>query len=479
MPSPEIGPLFGRTLRRRWLPILAAWSLGSIAVLGATIALSRPAYRAVSLLRVDPATDGLFGIRTQGDGHQDFVETQVRLLTSPKVLNAAASSHEAFGLPRIRESRDVVEDLRSAVKVNVIPGTYLIEVAMTSRDPREAATLANALVETFLKASNEWSDGMTRTQIKNLEGYQADLEDQLVELERRRKEVVSRGDVGIEQPATNRAGISIEEYKNVRQELSANNMELAEAQAWLTAAKAALNKAGKDPAPSAVEDRIYRQIERRFKLDPEVVNFAEQMNLARQKLEEVRRNAPQPGDPAERAAERKWNSLKARYNDLWDAKSLAIREQIELGVGREMDPEQEVREAEAKVRQLQSRQKSLARLGKDLEVGNLRQAADPVEVTMLLDQRNSLKEMSGKIFRRLEQLRFEARSGARVRVVDEARPPGKPVGRETPHPLILGLIPLAMLIPAFGLFAGVEAWSGPRARRDRGKPRSAGPRAEV
>ena len=59
----------------------------------------------------------------------------------------------------------------------------------------EAATLVNAVIDAFIEANDEWSEGMTQTQIKNLEGYRIDLKNQTDDLERRWKDLVARGDV--------------------------------------------------------------------------------------------------------------------------------------------------------------------------------------------------------------------------------------------------------------------------------------------
>ena len=73
--------------------------------------------------------------------------------------------------------------------------------------------------------------------------------------------------------------------------------------------------------------------------------------------------------------------------------------------------------------------------------------------------RKTLREIQENVFRRLEQLRFEAKGEARVRLVS---PGGALVPRvpfQDRRPLALGGVTLAMLLTSFALFAGVEAIS--------------------
>src|SRR6185437_12843798 len=325
-----------RGARRYWWLVLMLWVVGSAGI-GAAIYLKvRPSYRALSLLRVEPAANDLYNVRTNGETFEPFLQTLVQLITSPNVLTAAGTNPKAAVLGRIQTAGDVVQELRKVVNVNVLPGTYLIEVSMTSHDPYESTVIVNAVVDAFMEANSEWSDGMTRGQIKNLETYQRDLQNQTDELERRWKELVARGDLDnravedskkenankAEEQGPSRSSITIEEFKKVRQDLFAVNLELTQAQAWLSTAKVAATKFSKGPSsPKEDEARLEQQIVRRFKADPEVADLAGQVMAARNKVEEVQRIANQAGDPAERAAEKKLKTLTTRYNQLWATKS--------------------------------------------------------------------------------------------------------------------------------------------------------------
>ena len=202
-PTPPSTPpsrpgLIRRTFRRHRIGMFAFWVLGTIAVGYLAYQFVTPSYQVISLLRVDPSTQDLFNARNGGsDALEPFLQTQVQLITSPNVLTAAGTNPKASVLERIQKAGDVVQELQKAVAVAVRPNTYLIEVSMTSPNGYEAATIVNAVVDAFIEANNEWSDGMTRQQIKNLEQYQIDLKNQTDELERKWKNLAGKGDLDL------------------------------------------------------------------------------------------------------------------------------------------------------------------------------------------------------------------------------------------------------------------------------------------
>ena len=445
-PSPLSVQVVLRGARRYWWLVLMLWLVGSAAV-GAAVYLNvKPTYRAASLLRVDPVISDLYGVRGTGEQHEVFMGTQVQLISSPSVLSVAALNPAVASLPRIRSALDPEQELRKVVVVGGVPGTYLLEVSMTSSDPHETAVIVNAVVDAFLDANENWSDGKTKAQIKNLENYKHDLEVQTKEAEDHWKELVKRGDLdnfviqeankeakegpaGLDPKAgqnTARSSITIEQYKSVKHQLFSVDLELAEAQAQLDSAKAALEMVGKKTRPAVDDELLNQEIEKRFRMDPEVRSHAAQMRQAENKYAEIRRIARKGGDASEGAVRRKLADLGEQYNQLWEAKSLAIREEIASG-GRKLDPGQEVREAEAIVRRLVTRQSSLRQRMTVLDVDNKQQATDQVELTLTIDERGNLRQMQEAIRRRLEQLKFEAKSVNRVQKIDPAKLPGIPI----------------------------------------------------
>ena len=463
-----------RGARRYWWLVLMLWLVGSTSI-GVLIYMNiRPSYRALSLLRVDPSVSDIFSVRGSSDNLDAYLQTQVQLITSPNVLTTAGTNPKAAVLDRIQKAGDVVQELQKAVTVGVRPGTYLIEVSMTSYNGYESATIVNAVVDAFIEANSEWSDGMTRQQIKNLEQYSTDLKNQTDELERKWLDLAGRGDLNLElnpkkddvaspkqEPGVNRASITIEEYRQVRHEMNAVKLELAEAEAWLTAAKSTTNKIGKDTAPAVEQELIDKQVERRFKFEPDVVELLQELKKAEAKVSEAMRVNTKFDDPSVKAAKRKRDSLFAHYKQMWDEKSPAIREQIELGgEGKAVDPDREIREATAKVVMLKAKRDSLKVQHEQLDIKNKTQATDSVKIALIQDDRETLKGMQEAVTRRLEQLRYEAKGEARIRPVNPngAMVPNRPIADK--RITYLAATPVGVLGAVLGLIVLLEVRSG-------------------
>jgi uncharacterized protein involved in exopolysaccharide biosynthesis len=154
------------------------------AVLIVWIQLSvRPVYEADALLKVEPSSPGVLenhrAVRDEPFGQ--FLETQVELIRSPNVLSSALANSRIAALPRFRNSADAEAELRRLIQVRVLPNTALLRVSMTSATPDECAEVVNAVVTAYLAASNEWSYGVTRAQIKGLEDYERELNAKILE----------------------------------------------------------------------------------------------------------------------------------------------------------------------------------------------------------------------------------------------------------------------------------------------------------
>jgi capsular exopolysaccharide synthesis family protein len=462
-----------RGAKRYWWLVLMLWVVGS-AGLGAAIYLKvKPTYKAYSVLRAEPASSQLYGVATSNETFDMFLQTQVQLITSPNVLTAAGTNPRAAILKRIQSAADVVQELKKVVSVSVSPGTYLIEVSMTSPDAYESAVIVNAVVESFLSSNEEWADGMTRKQIKALDEYLHDLKNQTEGLERQWEELVAKGDIDTQtlneekqnrqNPNTdgsNRSSITIEEYKRVRQSIMEIELELTSVQAELEAARTSASRlSAKGGNPAEAKQQLDRIIERKFRVDPEVMSLADAMLKAQEKMDSIAKIAVSRNDPALMRAKLGVETLKAKYNKLWEAKSETWREEFETtGVAGGMTPEQEVQKLTAAVETLQSRRTALKAKAAEMDVNNKRQATDQVKIQLILDQRSSIKAMQEAVQRRLEQLRYESRGETRVRKVSDATPSTKPISDK--RMTYLAMTPFGVLGTVLGLIVLLEIRSG-------------------
>ncbi len=153
-PRSIVGRLAGR-----WWQILFIWLMLSTPVILLIYSLIEPTFEAFSLLQVEPTQPQLFGPLHPGiDLAQPYVQTQVQLMTSDKVLDAAISRDPRLArLPMIQHSKDAKADLRKAIKVEIVDNnTYLIRVSLLSPSPEEPAEIVNAVVASYLEQHGEY-----------------------------------------------------------------------------------------------------------------------------------------------------------------------------------------------------------------------------------------------------------------------------------------------------------------------------------
>jgi multidrug resistance efflux pump len=92
-----------------------------------------------------------------------------------------------------------------------------------------------------------------------------------------------------------------------------------------------------DPTPVVDEELLYKRIERRFRMDPEVQQLAQKMKEGQDKLVRAQRMARSADDPSHRLVQKELAALKKQYDQLWESKSLAFREELEPQMGRARD----------------------------------------------------------------------------------------------------------------------------------------------
>jgi capsular exopolysaccharide synthesis family protein len=146
--------------RRRIL--LAAAAVGGLALGVLAGELQVPRYQARTLLQVMPpnptslaVTDAL--VQT-GNPMRDrqFFNTQLNVLHSREIAGRVVDQLKLADLPAAGGSRDAaVGVLLSAVAVEPVPETYVVEVKVTHNDPKDAALWANTLADTYMDYSIE------------------------------------------------------------------------------------------------------------------------------------------------------------------------------------------------------------------------------------------------------------------------------------------------------------------------------------
>ena len=465
-PSPQILRTTMRGIRRYWWLVLGLWTLGSAGLAAVILMKVQPLYESESYIRVEEKPQTLY-VGAANNDLTILMETLVELIRGTNVLSAAVNDPTVMELPRIRNADDPVQELRKAISVRALPKTYLIAVSMSSRDPNEAFIVVNAVVRSFLKSNREWVDGLTLGQINQMEEYLELLNKQASELEVRWKELVKKGDADNQvfrdhqdnsergdkekspiRPANSRAMITIEEYKEAQKSFYAVSRELITAQSMVDALRLAQSQ---PRAAQTDESQIQKQMARMFQADSEVIALGDKMLEAQSKLTSVQKIAKEGNDPAARKHRQNFEALKARYDDLWATRSPQYREHI---LNKGADPGQELREAEIRLQTLKLQQASYEKQMKEARLTNTIMATDEVEISLIRDHREDVKEMQGTIQRKLDDLKYSSKDGARIKPYIDAVKAGRP--KSDSRFKYLAMTPVGVLLAVLGLVVALE-----------------------
>ena len=191
----------------RWAQILFLSLLVSIPVACLIWYFVEPTYEAFSILRVEPAQPKLYSDR--GQDNVDFksvvpyLQTQIKLMTSDRVLEPAVAVSSVAKLPVIAKSQDPKADIRKKMDVEILEDSYLIRVALELPNGDHAAKIVNAVVDSYLSYNKDYKHGANAQLKANLQLQLEKLEN---ELETKRGELQAlhqKGTVEIDKPKLN------------------------------------------------------------------------------------------------------------------------------------------------------------------------------------------------------------------------------------------------------------------------------------
>lgn len=469
-----------RGLRRHWWQILAIWLVGSAGLVYLAYSKIRPTYEAAAWLEVEPASRSLMAQSGQGVDFGPYLDTQVLLVTSPDVLSSAINQKDVAALPRIKGSVDPEVELRKEIAVAVPQkGTHLIRVQMTVENPAEGATIVNAVVDSYLEKSKNWTDEETRAQIDVLKGLE---KENLAEIEDLKKKVVDLskkfgGDLA-EAPKDPRAPaeagglgkltVTMEQYRSDRSRLETLKVERVKAQAAVAFLDEEIRNRGGSFAAAApmTPEQIEEFVKDDFLARADVVKLNAEIADAEKKVELAKRKIRKGNDPTLGGLNKEVANLKAEFDDMWvklypklkQKATNASRGVVDSPDGLAMSQSAELRQARLNLKQLQIEEKLLEEHIKTVEIEVRAVQNEKYEVDFAREDLNGKKGAYDTVVRNRQQLEYEARNGTRIKVIARAKPTRSPSSNNRLK--AMAAAPVIMLLLACGLFVFVEARSG-------------------
>jgi len=164
----------------RWPVALSIWA--AILLIAILFTWTRtPRYRAVARILVQSTEINLTDMKGAYDDNftpasqREFMQTQVQLITSRPVMEATLKTADLLADPRYRDARDPAAILALQVAASPVRNTRLIDVAVEREDPRQAARIVNAVVDSFLSENRSRRLGVSSEGLQDLHLKQEEL----------------------------------------------------------------------------------------------------------------------------------------------------------------------------------------------------------------------------------------------------------------------------------------------------------------
>jgi succinoglycan biosynthesis transport protein ExoP len=245
-PFPQSGGIdFQRLLSVLWRDkATILWTTAAALVAVVLFVLIVPArYTAVTQILIDPTdlratANDLTPINLANEAAVLQVESQVRVLTSDSVLRRVVKSEALDQDPDFVGHSDGADSMTAAlnalkrsIQVKRAERTYVVDIAVSARDPARAAHIANAIAQAYLEEQTDVRSDAARQISQSLSGRLNELKDRVRRAEDKVEAFKVRNNI------LGSSGTLVNE-----QQLTEMNNELSTARARAAAAKARLDQ---------------------------------------------------------------------------------------------------------------------------------------------------------------------------------------------------------------------------------------------
>jgi uncharacterized protein involved in exopolysaccharide biosynthesis len=207
-PTVDLYGLVEMAFRRKWLILGTAATVVALAFLALTVI--GPRYKATARILIDPREVRVVQnelIQQSVGNDLVLLESQVEVITSETVLMRVVRQEKLADDPEfVKPSRSGTETARSpeevaleslarATKVSRAENTYVIEIAVTTKEPAKSARLANAIAAAYTADQQDATARATRTVSNSIEDRLAELQKKLREDEQKVQEYKAKNDL--------------------------------------------------------------------------------------------------------------------------------------------------------------------------------------------------------------------------------------------------------------------------------------------
>jgi len=429
-----------------------------------------PTYEAVSRIRIEPAQPNLYDASRQTSGgemrdSETYLQTQVNLMRTDQVLSKAVASQSVDTLPMIKNSEDPTTNLREKMVVEIEPGTYIIKVALESKDRNEAAAIVNAVVESYLYENARYAQTRDATLKASLTEQLASLREQIDRKKTELQELHQKGNVLLQKPELNPiasknedetvqptiTSVDEQQVKTMIAHMVQNDIDLITARADLKA-RLEIQKNQQESESLVQQDKndLEERIKEAFLKDPEVIALDNQIKEVQDQQDRHKAVIRKNSDPAWIAAHKQLDKLNKEYDNLWRIKYDELRKILStVPVGQ---PKAEtIAELQHRVRMLQDKKDNYAQMYEKQELKQKATNDDSFRFTYTSQELASLLSREDQVKRTKAQVEFQSRQeNYRVVLVDKAQVPK--IASNNKRWKYMAAAPVGVLFMMLGLF---------------------------
>ena len=340
----------------------------------------------------------------------------------------------------IKESDDSRADLRKNLDVAIVKDAYMIRVALEIANGKEAATIVNAVVSSYLAYNGDFKRGENHKLRALLVTQREKIQNEIKIKRANLNSLTQKGTIGASRPILNAnaakndddptlepvfSSVTRAHMDKLADEMMSTDLELFKVESELAALESVARTDEKDPVGNSKqhEDQVERRIREEFVRDPDIVALGEEIATAHEQLDHAKLVARLGNDPARRAAAQKYDKLMAEYETQWEIKRKEIGERLKTGT-MGLQSLESVSNLKLKLQTLKGQKVKQVGVYGELKVEEKVATEDAFEATFLKHELDVLLKSDDHLKTNLEELDFKTtQEDVRVALVDDAKAP--------------------------------------------------------
>ncbi|MBX9789741.1 MAG: polysaccharide biosynthesis tyrosine autokinase [Pirellulales bacterium] len=418
--KPKFGPqVVWHAIRNWWLLATPPGLILALLAVGAIWLLFEPVYRATGLLRITAREYVAFP--TQEELHR-FVKSQVEFIRSRVVLNQVLTEPAIARLPEVSEEEDPLEYLAKNIAVQSLGGSDLFEIRFDSPSAEASTRIVNAVLDAYLRTQRTENDDQAVRLISILEDELAARRGTLNQLKARVRDLAKNLGPQDSLVQTNKRQQEVESAAlttlgEIHRQLLNSEVSRGVLEVQLRIAKSRLEGKREDEVPEYMIDQALAELPEAKSLEEAIalkrINLHEHSAAGGEDVATVRILQEQIGAFEKKLAELKESSRERVAADMQERLRRLRKSEL-------FDLETQITNAQLLEEHL--RKKLEEERNKLTEVGG-----ESVDLEFAKEELNRAEEVHDKIATRIEELRTEMSAPERIKLVDKAALPKKPL----------------------------------------------------